>query len=571
MRLWQTEAGSLQEFPFRCRFQSQAPSSSPYWIIAEAKIDLSRRRFFQHEVMNILLYLAASCSVLAVVFAFLAFFTARWRRENKGLLAGEIAQLIRSESDRIRAESAEQGRRMRQELAENLRGFQTATLQAFTELGRQLGGQIREFGEKLEAGLRSIDERASGIDARLDGGLERLSQRTTQSHQSLEETISGRLDDSAARANNAARTLREEVSFSVKSLQDSLVTAIGEQRSAAHDQFDAFARRLTESLAEMSAVLHRSLAEMAASGHARHHEIVQTLDEKTTRLSGATAEAARALRAELMANVQHLGTSLSDTLTGIGIHQKERLEQLAHALASLTESQIKTHEGLRAAVENRLDAIRTESANKLDEMRQTVDEKLQTTFEKRLGESFRIVSEQLERVYQGLGEMQSLAAGVGDLKRVLSNVKVRGIWGEIQLGSLLEQFLAPDQYVRNAQVREDSAERVEFAIRLPGHDSEHEVLLPIDAKFPQEDFDRLTLAAERGAPPGSKRLLRRSSSGSPAWRARSRKSTSILRTPLISPSYFCRPKASMPRFCVGPVPSSNCSVNIMSPSLVRPP
>src|SRR5581483_7488570 len=107
-------------------------------------------------------------------------------------------------------------------------------------------------------------------------------------------------------------------------------------------------------------------------------------------------------------------------------------------------------------------------------------------------------SEQLERVYQGLGEMQSLAAGVGDLKRVLSNVKVRGIWGEIQLGSLLEQFLAPDQYVRNAQVREDSAERVEFAIRLPGHDSEHEVLLPIDAKFPQEDFDRLTLAAERG-------------------------------------------------------------------------
>jgi hypothetical protein len=170
MRLWQTEAGSLQEFPFRCRFQSQAPSSSPYWIIAEAKIDLSRRRFFQHEVMNILLYLAASCSVLAVVFAFLAFFTARWRRENKGLLAGEIAQLIRSESDRIRAESAEQGRRMRQELAENLRGFQTATLQAFTELGRQLGGQIREFGEKLEAGLRSIDERASGIDARLDGG-----------------------------------------------------------------------------------------------------------------------------------------------------------------------------------------------------------------------------------------------------------------------------------------------------------------------------------------------------------------------------------------------------------------
>jgi DNA recombination protein RmuC len=371
--------------------------------------------------MNILLYLAAGCSTLAAIFAFLALLAARWRRENTGQFADEVARLVRTESDRLRTEGAEQARGMRQELAENLRGFQTATLQAFTELGRQLDDQIREFGGKHEAGLRLIDERADGIGARLDEGLER-----------------------------------------------------------------------------MNAVLHRSLAEMAASGDVRHRGIVHVLDEKTTRLSETIAEAARALRIELTANVQHLGTSLSDTLTSIGAHQKERLEELTRALTTLTESQIKTHDSLRSAVENRLDAIRTENANKLDEMRQTVDEKLQTTFEQRLGESFRIVSEQLERVYQGLGEMQSLAAGVGDLKRVLSNVKVRGTWGEIQLGSLLEQFLAPDQYVRNAKVRDDSSEMVEFAIRLPGHDSDQEVLLPIDAKFPQEDFDRLTLAAERG-------------------------------------------------------------------------
>jgi DNA recombination protein RmuC len=359
--------------------------------------------------------------MLAAIFAFMAFLAARWRRENTGLFADEVARLVRTESDRLRTEGAEQARGMRQELAENLRGFQTATLQAFTELGRQLDDQIREFGGKHEAGLRLIDEHADGIGARLDEGLER-----------------------------------------------------------------------------MNTVLHRSLAEMAASGDDRHRGIVHVLDEKTTRLSETVAEAARALRVELTANVQHLGTSLSDALTSIGTHQKERLEELTHALTTLTESQIKTQESLRSAVENRLDAIRTENANKLDEMRQTVDEKLQTTFEKRLGESFRIVSEQLERVYQGLGEMQSLAAGVGDLKRVLSNVKVRGTWGEIQLGSLLEQFLAPDQYVRNAKVRDDSSEMVEFAIRLPGRDSDQEVLLPIDAKFPQEDFDRLTLAAERG-------------------------------------------------------------------------
>jgi DNA recombination protein RmuC len=359
--------------------------------------------------------------MLAAIFAFMAFLAARWRRQNTGLFADEVARLVRTESDRLRTEGAEQARSMRQELAENLRGFQTATLQAFTELGRQLDDQIREFGGKHEAGLRLIDERAGGIGARLDEGLER-----------------------------------------------------------------------------MNSVLHRSLAEMAASGDASHRGIVHVLDEKTTRLGEAISEAWRSFRTDLTANVQHLGTSLSDTLTSIGAHQKERLEELTHALTTLTEGQIKTQESLRSAVENRLDAIRTENANKLDEMRQTVDEKLQTTFEKRLGESFRIVSEQLERVYQGLGEMQSLAAGVGDLKRVLSNVKVRGTWGEIQLGSLLEQFLAPDQYVRNAKVRDDSSEMVEFAIRLPGRDSDQEVLLPIDAKFPQEDFDRLTLAAERG-------------------------------------------------------------------------
>jgi DNA recombination protein RmuC len=162
----------------------------------------------------------------------------------------------------------------------------------------------------------------------------------------------------------------------------------------------------------------------------------------------------------------------------------------------MTEGHLKGQETLRGIVENRLDAIRVESASKLDEMRRTVDEKLQSTLERRLGESFRIVNEQLERVHQGLGEMQSLAAGVGDLKRVLSNVKIRGTWGEIQLGSLLEQFLAPDQYERDVNVKEHGTERVEFAIRLPGRNGEHDVLLPIDAKFPQEDFERLVLATE---------------------------------------------------------------------------
>lgn len=131
-------------------------------------------------------------------------------------------------------------------------------------------------------------------------------------------------------------------------------------------------------------------------------------------------------------------------------------------------------------------------------MRATVDEKLHATLEKRLGDSFRIVSERLEQVHKGLGEMQNLAAGVGDLKKVLTNVKTRGIWGEMQLAALLEQVLTPEQYAVNVATKKDSRDRVEFAIKLPGNDGKDSIVwLPIDAKFPQEDYQRLMEAQEQ--------------------------------------------------------------------------
>jgi DNA recombination protein RmuC len=162
-------------------------------------------------------------------------------------------------------------------------------------------------------------------------------------------------------------------------------------------------------------------------------------------------------------------------------------------LKALAEQQGGAAEALRQTVEGRLDKLRQENSDKLDEMRKTVDEKLQSELEKRLGESFRTVSEQLERVHKGLGDMQSLATGVGDLKKVLSNVKTRGILGEAQLGMLLDQFLSPAQYLANAQIKPGAF--VEFAIRLPGDGAD--VLMPIDAKFPSEDYERLVEAADR--------------------------------------------------------------------------
>ena len=147
-------------------------------------------------------------------------------------------------------------------------------------------------------------------------------------------------------------------------------------------------------------------------------------------------------------------------------------------------------------VENKLDAIRQESATKLEEMRQTVNEKLQSTLEARLGESFNRVVEQLERVHKGIGEMKSMAADVGDLKNVLTNVKVRGTYGEVQLALLLEQFLSPDQFVKNASVGSGGRERVEYAIKFPA-DGE-QVLLSIDLKFPREDYEHLQEAIAAG-------------------------------------------------------------------------
>jgi DNA recombination protein RmuC len=144
--------------------------------------------------------------------------------------------------------------------------------------------------------------------------------------------------------------------------------------------------------------------------------------------------------------------------------------------------------------------LQEENGSKLDQMRQVVDEKLQTTLEKRLGESFKMVSERLEQVHQGLGEMQSLASNVGDLKKVLTNVKTRCTWGEVQLESLLQQVLTPEQYAKNVATKKGSEDRVEFAIRLPGREDGNggQVWLPVDAKFPQEDYQRLVEAFEQG-------------------------------------------------------------------------
>lgn len=205
---------------------------------------------------------------------------------------------------------------------------------------------------------------------------------------------------------------------------------------------------------------------------------------------------------ELQARLDSLEKALERNERLLREEMERNRTEMTRQIGTLTQSNEQKIEQLRQSVSGGLQQIQEDNSRKLDQMRQTVDEKLQGTLERRLGESFRLVSERLEQVQKGLGEMQELASGVGDLKRVLTNVKTRGTWGEIQLGALLEQILTPEQYSTNVAPKPGSTERVEFAIRLPGRDELEgkSVWIPLDAKFPKEDYERLLIAQEKADP-----------------------------------------------------------------------
>ena len=239
----------------------------------------------------------------------------------------------------------------------------------------------------------------------------------------------------------------------------------------------------------------RALQEAQEKGLER---LERELREELARGRREDAEEAFRDREERAQSATLLSQAVTTQVGQFGSAQSERLEAFARELNRFSLGLDERFERLKTTVENRLTAIQADNAGKLEEMRRTVDEKLHATLEQRLGESFKLVSERLEQVHRGLGEMQSLAAGVGDLKRVLSNVKTRGTWGEVQLSALLEQLLTADQFAANVATRPDSGERVDFAIRLPGKGDGAVVWLPIDAKFPIEDYQRLIDAQERG-------------------------------------------------------------------------
>jgi DNA recombination protein RmuC len=378
----------------------------------------------------------------------------------------QVERAVRDEIARNRDETAQAARQSREEL--------TGTLRAVAEA---LGGRF----EKLTA----------AVEIKLDGMRDVM----TAHLQRLQESDERNSAQSREEASANAKSLREEVVRTLTTLGDAITGNMTQLADVQKGQLELFAGNLnavTQSVEQKVTLLRQTVDERMSA--------VQS--EVATQLTGArrqTASESTALREEISRSLNALSDATTRTMTEIAGLQKQQLDSFSAQLSRLTETNETKLEALKTAVEDRLKSVQEDNARQLEQMRATVDEKLQGTLEKRLGESFKQVSERLEAVSKGLGEMQTLATGVGDLKRVLTNVKTRGTWGEVQLGAMLEEVLAPDQYDANVATKQNG-ERVEFAVKLPGGgQTEQEVVwLPIDAKFPIEDYQRLTEAQERG-------------------------------------------------------------------------
>ncbi|MCC7375470.1 MAG: DNA recombination protein RmuC [Verrucomicrobiales bacterium] len=293
----------------------------------------------------------------------------------------------------------------------------------------------------------------------------------------LEESLRAELGRHREESGRAAAGLREELAGQLREGFDSARQVQSDGQRAAEQRLDA----VRDSLAS------------------RFTEFGDSNDQRVARLRSELNDALNASRAEARETLGSFQRAVGESIQKSSDAQRVQNTEFAERLERLTATLQQQFEAIRLNIEQRLDQLQQRNDAKLEEMRKTVDEKLESTLERRLGESFKLVSERLEQVHKGLGEMQSMASSVGDLKRVLTNVKTRGTWGEIQLGALLEQVLTSDQYAANVAPKPNSQERVEFALRLPGRDAvDAPVWLPIDAKFPQEDYQRLLEAVDRG-------------------------------------------------------------------------
>ena len=350
----------------------------------------------------------------------------------------------------------------------NLIGLVVVAILLGVLLRRRDNGPVQESAVTPEDLLRSQDKLTACIRQEVDGATQLLRREMGASRQETVNTV----ETSVSRLGGTLRQTQLDMAAAQKQQLEALTSTLDKQIETLTGTLDKQIRTLSETVT-------RQMAELTV---AQEKQMSALADGQSARMDGVAQQTAQMEKSSLAA-------------------QEQMRRTLEDRLRTLQEQNRETLEIMRRTMEEQLSALRTQNGEQLEKMRVTVDEKLQKTLDERISQSFKLVNDRLSEVYRGLGEMKSLASSVGDLRKVLSGVKTRGILGEVQLGAIIEDMLTPEQYERNVVTRKGSRDPVEFAIRLPG-DGEHPVLLPVDAKFPGDTYEHLANAYETGDPEG---------------------------------------------------------------------
>ncbi len=356
---------------------------------------------------------------------------------------------------------------LRQEVSASIKENMTFLSGQVTQNQEQASKQLDIIGSSQREELKSMSRNITNQLQQLESRFATLEKNTENKLDNIRATMEKQLDSVRNDNSNQLEKVRQTVDEKLQTNLESMNGNISANLSQLEQRFETLEKNTENKLENIRTTMEQQLDGMRNDNTSQLEKVRQTVDEK------------------LQTNLESMNGNISANLT--------QLESRFGTLEANTGHKL---EDLRKSVEHQLKNIRDDNNEQLEKIRGTVDEKLQTTLENKMNESFKLVSERLEQVYKGLGEMQSVAQGVGDLKKVLSNVKTRGILGEIQLGAILKEILTPEQYEENIATVPKSKERVEFAVKLPGADEGQYVYLPIDSKFPGDRFAHLQDAYE---------------------------------------------------------------------------
>ena len=389
----------------------------------------------------------------------------------------KIGTLIRDEFSRNREESNRMAKETREELSNSFKLFGETVNKNVVYLSNQQKGQLDSFSIQLQTLTKANEEKIEKLIS-----LNETKQNEFKSHltSSLKET-----KDELSKATQENRT---ELTNSLKAFGEAISKNVVDLTNQQKSQLESFSTQLQT----LTKANEEKIEKLISLNETKQNEFKEHLVNSLKETKDEINKASKDSRSELTNSLKSFEERFSQNVKDFNELQRQKFNDLSVMLEQLKVNNEEKLEKIRDTIEKKLQTLQEENGKKLEEMRNTVDEKLQSTVEKRFNESFKIISDRLEQVHKGLGEMQTLASGVGDLKKVLTNVKTRGSLGEIQLGNILEQILSSEQYDKNVIVKAGSQERVEFAVKLPGKNDDNQPLyLPIDSKFPNEDYQRL--------------------------------------------------------------------------------